>query len=105
MQRFGGQEPGDAADIREFVSTKFDPPIAFTLTEKINVNGDDAHPLWKYLKSVSAANPEEPDIKWNFTKFLVSRDGATIERAEPRTPVLTLEDRIKEMLAQPAPSL
>mmetsp|Transcript_20039 Transcript_20039/g.32269 ORF Transcript_20039/g.32269 Transcript_20039/m.32269 type:complete len:192 (-) Transcript_20039:154-729(-) len=104
--QFAGQEPGDAAEIREFVSTQFDPPIAFTLTEKIEVNGDDAHPLWTYLKNVGKSDSMVPlaMIKWNFTKFLVNRDGSVIERFEPKTPALTMENRIKEMLAEPAPT-
>ena len=78
---FGGQEPGTNAEIREFCSTKYS--VTFDLFAKMVVKGDGISPLYQYLTS-SETNPRFPgEIQWNFTKFLISRDGQIVNRFEP----------------------
>ena len=71
--QFGEQEPGSAEEIRAFCSTTY--PVTFPLFEKVHVNGRGAHPLWQYLKRKRRGLLGSTAIKWNFTKFLVSRTG------------------------------
>ena len=78
--QFLGQEPGTAEEIAEFCSVTYG--VSFPLFEKIEVNGDDRHPLYAELTEVADANGEAGDIQWNFEKFLVSPDG-TIQRFRP----------------------
>jgi glutathione peroxidase len=79
--QFGHQEPGSDADIREFCATSYD--VTFPLFSKINVNGADAHPLYRFLKSAKKGLLGTEAIKWNFTKFLVDRDGRVVARYGP----------------------
>ncbi len=79
--QFGHQEPGDEAEIRNFCSTSYD--VTFPLFAKIEVNGDNAHPLYKWLKSEGKGILGSESIKWNFTKFLVDRDGQVVKRYAP----------------------
>jgi glutathione peroxidase len=72
---FGAQEPGSNAEIKEFCNTNYD--ITFDLFEKIDVKGNDIHPLYRYLTTETGF---QDDIKWNFTKFLVSRKGEVVAR-------------------------
>ncbi|PXW68112.1 glutathione peroxidase [Blastomonas natatoria] len=76
--QFGAQEPGDAEEIRNFCSLTYD--VTFPLSAKIAVNGEEADPLWKYLKSQQAGLMGSRAIKWNFTKFLVDRKGNVVAR-------------------------
>jgi glutathione peroxidase len=79
--QFNGQEPGTNEEIKQFCSSKYN--VTFPLYDKIEVNGKNRHPLY-----VALAGPESPypgDIKWNFGKFLVGRDGKIVKRFEPRT--------------------
>ena len=76
--QFGHQEPGDAAAISAFCSGKYD--VTFPLFAKLEVNGPDAHPLYQYLKTEQKGILRSEAIKWNFTKFLVGRDGEVLER-------------------------
>jgi glutathione peroxidase len=77
---FGGQEPGTNEEIKTFCSTKYD--VTFPLYAKVSVKGDDTTPLYQYL--TKEANPSVAgDIKWNFTKFLVDRNGHVVQRFEP----------------------
>ena len=78
--QFGGQEPGNAGEIREFCSTNYD--VTFPLFEKIDVNGANAHPLYEYLKRQQSGLLGS-SIKWNFTKFLVDRAGQVVARYAP----------------------
>ena len=81
--QFGSQEPGSNEEILEFASSKFD--VDFPMFAKIEVNGDGACDLYKFLKE---GNPDEEgneDIAWNFTKFLVNRSGEVVARFEPKT--------------------
>ncbi|CAH1970318.1 unnamed protein product [Acanthoscelides obtectus] len=79
--QFAGQEPGTNEEICEFTRSK---GVKFDVFEKINVNGDDAHPLWKYLKHKQGGTLGD-FIKWNFTKFIVDKDGQPVERHGPST--------------------
>jgi len=76
--QFGHQEPGDEAEIRQFCSLNYD--VTFPLFAKIEVNGSRADPLWTYLKKAQTGLLGSTAIKWNFTKFLVGRDGEVIRR-------------------------
>ena len=76
--QFGHQEPGDESEIQTFCSTKYD--VTFPMFAKIEVNGEGAHPLYKFLKSESKGFLGTEGIKWNFTKFLVDRSGRVVER-------------------------
>ncbi|MDD2948628.1 MAG: glutathione peroxidase, partial [Rugosibacter sp.] len=71
--QFGGQEPGDEATIANFCSSKFN--VSFPLFAKVDVNGETAHPLWQHLKKAAPGVLGSEKIKWNFTKFLVNREG------------------------------
>ncbi len=78
---FGGQEPGTNEEIKTFCSRTYN--VTFPMMSKISVKGDDQAPLYHFLTS-GAANPEiAGDIKWNFTKFLVDREGKVVARFEP----------------------
>ena len=79
--QFGAQEPGDADQIRAFCS--LDYPVTFPLSSKVEVNGPGAHPLWQWLKNEKPGVLGTQAIKWNFTKFLVGRDGRVLERFAP----------------------
>jgi glutathione peroxidase len=76
--QFGAQEPGDAEEIKNFCSLTYD--VTFPLSAKIAVNGEEADPLWKYLKSQQAGLMGSRAIKWNFTKFLIDRKGNVVAR-------------------------
>ena len=75
---FGGQDPGSDAEIASFCQTKYD--VSFPMMSKIKVNGADAHPLWKWLTAKAPGVLGTQGIKWNFTKFLIGRDGQVIKR-------------------------
>ena len=79
--QFGHQEPGDEAEIRNFCSLTYD--VDFPLFSKIDVNGSNVHPLWQWLKDEKSGLLGIGAIKWNFTKFLVGRDGKVIKRYAP----------------------
>ena len=79
--QFGNQEPGDEAEIKNFCSLTYD--VDFPMYGKIDVNGSKAHPLWKWLKDEKGGLLGIDAIKWNFTKFLVGRDGRVIKRYAP----------------------
>jgi len=79
--QFGHQEPGDAEEIRNFCSLTYD--VSFPMFGKIEVNGGGAHPLFKWLKEEKSGLLGIGAIKWNFTKFLVGRDGKVLKRYAP----------------------
>ncbi|MEY4364930.1 MAG: hypothetical protein RLZZ305_274 [Actinomycetota bacterium] len=81
--QFMGQEPGSADEIQTFCSTTYG--VTFPLTEKVDVNGDGRHPLYEKLVPHADAEGASGDIRWNFEKFLVSRDGSVVARFGPRT--------------------
>jgi glutathione peroxidase len=76
--QFGRQEPGNEADIREFCDTRYG--VTFPMFAKIDVNGRDAHPLYRHLKSARKGMLGRETIAWNFTKFLVDRNGQVLRR-------------------------
>ena len=80
--QFLGQEPGSAKEIQEFCSTTYG--VMFPLSEKIDVNGDDKHPLYAQLEEKADAEGHTGDIRWNFEKFLVSADGNVLDRFAPQ---------------------
>ncbi|HEX7815693.1 glutathione peroxidase [Dyella sp.] len=79
--QFGHQEPGNEDEIKNFCSLNYD--VSFPMFAKINVNGDHAHPLYKWLKKEGKGILGSESIKWNFTKFLIDRDGQVIKRYAP----------------------
>lgn len=119
--QFGHQEPGTNEEIEEFC--RLNHGVTFPLMSKIEVNGDDAHPIYKWLKSQAGfagfapghrlakildemftkADPDyasKPDIKWNFTKFLITREGHVACRFEPTTEPQEMEESIEKELAK-----
>lgn len=119
--QFGHQAPGSEEEIHQFCSTRFG--VTFPQMAKIDVNGKDEIPLYKYLKEqetfkgfnmdhpiaaklveiltdVDPHYAEKSDIKWNFTKFLVNRQGEVVARFEPTAPLADVEAKVKELLAQ-----
>src|SRR5438128_7797359 len=78
---FGGQEPGTNEEIKTFCSLKYN--VTFPMFTKISVKGDDMHPLYKYLTDNQSDPQFGGDVKWNFNKFLVGRDGKIVSRFEP----------------------
>jgi glutathione peroxidase len=95
--QFGHQEPGDADEIRRFCSSTYD--VSFPLFEKVEVNGKDAHPLFTFLKTQRPGALGSEAIKWNFTKFLVDRNGAVRDRYAPTTTPEAIEKDILAVLA------
>ena len=81
--QFGSQEPGTADEIKQFCSTNYD--VSFPMFSKIEVNGDGADPLYKYLTGKDVQPAGKGKISWNFEKFLVDREGNLISRFAPRT--------------------
>ena len=94
--QFGGQEPGDAAEIANFCSLTYD--VTFPVFAKIDVNGDNADPLFERLKSDAPGLLGSKGIKWNFTKFLVDRSGKTVERYAPTTKPEDIRADIEKLL-------
>ena len=80
--QFGRQEPGTESEIREFCSLHYD--VTFPVFAKIDVNGPNTHPLYRYLKSAKKGFFGREAISWNFTKFLVGRNGEVLRRYSPR---------------------
>jgi glutathione peroxidase len=79
--QFGAQEPGTADEIKTFCSTSYG--VQFPLTEKVDVNGESRHPLYQQLTETADGEGHSGDIRWNFEKFLVSREGDVIARFSP----------------------
>ncbi len=79
--QFGHQEPGEAQEIADFCRTSYD--VSFPLMSKVDVNGPTAHPLYAYLKRQKKGVLGSEAIKWNFTKFLIDRQGAVVDRFAP----------------------
>ncbi len=94
--QFGGQEPGTDAEIQEFCQLNFG--VTFPVMSKIAVNGADADPLFVHLKAAAPGLLDTQAVKWNFTKFLVSRDGKTVARFAPNTEPRELEKAIEARL-------
>ena len=93
--QFGAQEPGSADEIGEFCQINYG--VSFKMFEKIDVNGANTHPIFKFLKEEKGGILGE-DIKWNFTKFLVGKDGNVIKRFAPITVPADLKDDVEKAL-------
>jgi glutathione peroxidase len=96
--QFGTQEPGNAEEISAFCQKNYG--VTFPVTEKIDVNGPNAHPLWKALKAAKPGFLGSRRIKWNFTKFLLSRDGKVVKRYSPYTKPEQIAQDIERLLAK-----
>ena len=96
--QFGAQEPGDASEIGAFCQKNYG--VDFQMFEKIDVNGKDAHPLYKYLTSSAPGVLGTENIKWNFTKFLVGRDGKVFKRYAPQVEPKEMAKDIEQLLAE-----
>ena len=117
--QFGKQAPGSNEEIASFCESRYG--VSFPIFYKIDVNGENANPIFEYLKSqqgfrgfdkehplssiltsmLERENPDyasSPDIKWNFTKFLIDREGKVVERFEPTTDMYYVEEKVKELL-------
>jgi glutathione peroxidase len=95
--QFGHQEPGDEGEIAAFCETSFG--VTFPMFAKVDVNGPDAHPLWVWLRE-QRSGKRGSDIDWNFTKFLIGRDGQVVARHGSRTEPADLRDEIEKALAE-----
>jgi len=94
--QFGGQEPGGEAEIGAFCLKNYG--VSFPMFAKIEVNGEHALPLYKYLKDAKPGVLGTENIKWNFTKFLVDRNGEPVARYAPQTKPEELEQPIRKLL-------
>lgn len=96
--QFNGQEPGDEAEIANFCKLTYN--VDFPMFAKVDVNGDAAHPLFKELKKAAPGLLGSEAVKWNFTKFLVGRDGKVIDRFAPTTKPDAISGDIEKALRQ-----
>ena len=94
--QFGAQEPGDAGEIASFCQKNYG--VSFPMFARIEVNGDNAHPLYQYLKKAAPGLLGSEAIKWNFTKFLVDRAGDVVQRYAPATAPDSIADDIEKLL-------
>lgn len=95
--QFGNQDPGDNSEIQEFCQLNYG--VSFPMYAKIDVNGNDAHPLYEHLKGAAPGLLGSRNIKWNFTKFLVNKQGHVIKRFAPATKPEKIEGEIESALA------
>lgn len=96
--QFAGQEPGSAEEIASFCSLTYD--VTFPIFGKIDVNGSDAAPLYQFLKKEAPGLLGSEAIKWNFTKFLIDREGRVASRVAPTTAPEAMEDEVTALLAK-----
>ncbi|NBX76527.1 MAG: glutathione peroxidase [Proteobacteria bacterium] len=94
--QFGAQEPGPESEIKQFCDTNYQ--VTFPLFSKVNVNGPEAHPLYNYLKKANPGILGTEAIKWNFTKFLVDKNGNVVKRFAPVDKPESLEKEIRAIL-------
>lgn len=94
--QFGAQEPGKGEEIASFCQKNYG--VDFQMFEKVEVNGDDAHPLYKFLQKAALGALNTESIKWNFTKFLVDKDGKVLKRYAPNVPPDDLIPEIEKLL-------
>ncbi|WP_114520098.1 glutathione peroxidase [Altererythrobacter sp. ZODW24] len=94
--QFGAQEPGNAEEIANFCSLKYD--VTFPLMEKVDVNGADADPLFDWLKKEAPGLMGSQRIKWNFTKFLIDREGNVVKRYAPTDTPKSMRRDIEKLL-------
>jgi len=96
--QFGSQEPGSEEEIGAFCEKNYG--VSFPMFAKVDVNGDNAHPLWQHLKAEAPGVLGTEGIKWNFTKFLIGRDGKVVQRYAPTTKPEEIADDIERLLGQ-----
>lgn len=94
--QFGKQEKGNSDEIQEFCQVNYG--VSFPMFEKIEVNGKNAHPIYKYLKAELSGGLFGSKIKWNFTKFMIDKNGKPVKRFAPTTSPEKMESYIKEIL-------
>lgn len=94
--QFGGQEPGNASEIAEFCKVNFG--LTFPLMKKVDVNGDDASPLFDWMKAEKPGLMGSKAIKWNFTKFLIDREGNVVKRYAPTDAPKSIAKDIEKLL-------
>ncbi|NLP49249.1 glutathione peroxidase [Bacillus sp. RO1] len=94
--QFGNQEPGKEEEINEFCQLNYG--VSFPMFSKVDVNGDDAHPLFDYLKENAKGLLGSKAVKWNFTKFLVDREGNVVERFASATSPSKMKNDIEKLL-------
>ncbi len=94
--QFGHQEPGEAEEIAEFCSLNYG--VTFPMFAKVEVNGSGTHPLFRWLKQERPGAEDDGAIEWNFTKFLVGRDGQVLDRYDPGTTPDQLEPDLEKAL-------
>jgi glutathione peroxidase len=94
--QFGHQEPGSSAEIGAFCQKNYG--VTFPMFQKIEVNGDNAHPLWTWLKGEKPGLLGTKSIKWNFTKFLVDREGQVVQRFAPNDTPESIKPAIEKLL-------
>ncbi|MGG3456906.1 glutathione peroxidase [Paenibacillus rhizolycopersici] len=98
--QFAEQEPGSEEEIKTFCETNYQ--VTFPLFAKIDVNGAQAHPLYRYLREHTPDPYDTGDIEWNFVKFLVDREGAIVKRYGARTEPVEIESDIRDLLTRPS---
>ena len=94
--QFGAQEPGTNEEVKSFCDLNYN--VSFNMFDKIDVNGSDASPLFKFLKHESPGIMGTEAIKWNFTKFLVNKDGQVIKRFAPKDGESEIESELQKIL-------
>lgn len=94
--QFGAQEPGTNEEAASFCQLNYG--VTFPVFAKVDVNGDQAHPLFKQLKNEQPGETPDGEIAWNFTKFLVDRDGNVVRRFEPKESPETMKEAIESLL-------
>jgi glutathione peroxidase len=94
--QFGAQEPGDAAEIANFCKLNYD--VSFPMMAKVDVNGDGAHPLFKWMKGEAKGLLGSESIKWNFTKFLIDKTGKVVRRFAPNDAPASMRNDIEAVL-------
>lgn len=94
--QFGSQDPGSNEEINSFCQLNYG--VTFPMFAKVDVNGKDAHPLFQYLSKEAPGLLGSKSIKWNFTKFLVDRQGNVIERFSPQTTPEEIEEALQKLL-------
>ena len=94
--QFALQEPGSNEEIKNFCDTSYG--VTFSIMNKINVNGSKADPFFNFLKEQKPGIADTPQIKWNFTKFLINKDGCVVKRYSPQTEVSEIEPKIIELI-------
>jgi glutathione peroxidase len=95
--QFGHQEPGDENEIKQFCSLNYE--VSFPMFAKVEVNGDNAHPLYKHLKKEKPGVLGTEGIKWNFTKFLIDKSGNVVRRYAPTDKPESIEKDVEALLA------